>query len=185
MLRYALYTIAYLLMYVIGILLAPILPAFATMQNGPANNGNDYEFGPRLPRWLSWFDTSYDNHLWGDNGWRTEHCPKYWDTYLGEVLWLWRNPIAGFCWSVLAASVNQADSLTVSGDLSANKQSPGWYYIKSSSGLFQFRCYRRFGSVMIGIELGWILDIYIKQPDTAYEQHKKAHFDFQPVIRND
>ena len=52
--------------------LAFVLPFFATEQEGPLNNGNEYGLGPRLPKWLSWFQTP-DNSLDGDNGWKTEH----------------------------------------------------------------------------------------------------------------
>ena len=43
----------------LGMLLAPILPLFATHE-------------AKLPKWLSWFDT-YDNTLDGDEGWQKEH----------------------------------------------------------------------------------------------------------------
>ena len=73
-------------MTILGIILSPILPLFATHE-------------AKLPLWLSWFDT-YDNTLDGDDGWKYEHllflnCKG--DSldpiriYLKRVCWLFRN----------------------------------------------------------------------------------------------
>lgn len=78
MFRYLMLLLAYLVMFIVSMLVAPLLPMFALMRAGPADNANKAEVGPRLPAWLFWFDTSTDNSLWGDTGWRTLHCPKRW-----------------------------------------------------------------------------------------------------------
>ena len=77
MFRYLILLLAYLVFFIVAMLVAPLLPLFATMRDGPADNANKRAVEPRLPRWLFWFDTSTDNSLWGDHGWRTKHCPKY------------------------------------------------------------------------------------------------------------
>ncbi len=81
--------------------LAFILPFFAKQEEGLLDNGTKTGIGPRLPKWLSIFQTP-DNSLDGDDGWRTEHwqwrfkLPVKICTYIGRVGWLWRNPAYGF-----------------------------------------------------------------------------------------
>lgn len=84
-------------------LLCWLLPMFAVNRLGLCDNGTRMCSEPRLPGWLSWFDTP-DNSLYGDIGWRNENCPSHWADYLGMTLWLFRNPAYGFSWSVLATS---------------------------------------------------------------------------------
>lgn len=74
----------------LALLLAPVLPLFARDEYGFCDNANAMRTEPRLPSWLSWFMTP-DNSLYGDAGWRTEHCPDHWHDYWGMVQWLWRN----------------------------------------------------------------------------------------------
>lgn len=179
--------IAYVVMLIVAVLAAPILPAFASMRDGPADNGNKTEIGPRLPRWLAWFDTSTDNSLWGDTGWRTIHCQAHWNDYLGMVLWLWRNPAAGFSWSVLAYTVQPFEVFvaTSSGcglDLDKGRHQQGWFYVLSSFGAFHYRFVKEGGGVQWSFEAGWLLDVYVKDPQ-AVASKPKALFVFQPGIR--
>lgn len=151
-------------------ILAPILPFCATMQFGASDNNHTTEIEPRLPRWLSWFDTSNDNSLWGDLGWRVLHCPALWGTHFGMWLWLWRNPACGFGWNVLSKTVKATDTyeVTSSGcglDLDKSRNAAGWFLIKSSSGAFQFRWVKTFGTLQLSCEAGWLLDKYITKSD--------------------
>ena len=188
MIRYLLLLCIYIPFYLLAMLVAPILPLFAELRNGPIDNNNGYGVEPRLPIWLSWFDTSKDNSLWGDHGWRTKHYPKLWNTYLGQVLWLWRNPAAGFCWSVLAVKIDNAETFSVSHSgnyLSVDKGQGtfGGFFIKSSSGYFQYRVVKKlWGNKAWTFEAGWLLDNYIKS-DIAFAEHPKALFQFQPQVR--
>jgi hypothetical protein len=68
MIRFLIYLVAEQLFNIVAMLLAPILPAFASMQDGRSDNSHCRAVEPRLPRWLSWFMT-LDNSLWGDVGW--------------------------------------------------------------------------------------------------------------------
>ena len=169
-------------------LLAPVLPLFAKMRDGPVDNNNGYGVEPRLPKWLSWFDTSYDNSLWGDHGWKTKHCPEFWNTYLGMVLWLWRNPAAGFCWQVLAANIDLSEEfiLTDSGNgmnVDKGQGTFGWFKITASSGYFQYRVVKKlWGDKAWTFECGWLLDNYMKDRE-ARVKHPRAVFQFQPQIR--
>ena len=187
MIRYISLLCIYIPFYLLAMLVAPILPLFAEMRNGPIDNNNGYGVEPRLPIWLSWFDTSYDNGLWGDHGWRTKHCPKYWQSYLGMVLWLWRNPAAGFCWSVLARDIHATEQFTLkdSGnglDVDKGQGKYGWYFITSDHGAFSLRWCKRVASKVLSFEAGWLLDVYMKDRD-AWHKHPKAAFQFQPQIK--
>lgn len=185
--RYLLLLCIYIPFYLLAMLLAPVLPLFAQLRDGPVDNNNGYGVEPRLPIWLSWFDTSYDNSLWGDHGWRTKHCPKYWNTYWGMVLWLWRNPAAGFCWSVLSYPIDLAETFTISDsgnglNVDKGQGKYGWYYIESSSDAFSFRWCKKVGTKVLSFEAGWLLDVYIKDQSAIIKQ-PRATFQFQPQIK--
>lgn len=188
MIQYTSLLCIYIPFYLLAMVLAPVLPIFAVFRKGPIDNNHGIGVEPRLPMWLSWFDTSYDNSLWGDTGWRTKHCKDRWDSYFGMVLWLWRNPAAGFCWDVLAAEVPASEVLTVthSGNgLNVDKGQGtfGSFLVKSDSGLFQYRVVRRLSwNKVWTFEAGWLLDPYIKSA-SSYRTAPKALFQFQPQIR--
>lgn len=188
MIRYLFLLCIYIPFYLLAMLLAPILPLFAELRGGPTDNNNWFGVEPRLPTWLSWFDTSYDNSLWGDHGWRTKHCPKYWQSYLGMVLWLWRNPAAGFCWKVLARESLLDDQYEVSDSgngLAVDKGQGkyGWYFIRCSrDGAFSLRWCKKVGPKVLSFEAGWLLDVYVKDAKYA-EKAPVAPFQFQPQLK--
>lgn len=188
MIRYLFLLCVYIPFYLLAMLLAPVLPLLAELRNGPIDNNNGHGVEPRLSRWLSWFDTSYDNSLWGDHGWRTKHCPKYWQSYIGMVLWLWRNPAAGFCWQVLAAPIHTDTTFTLidSGNgmnVDKGQGTFGWFKITSNSGYFQYRVVKKlWGDKAWTFECGWLLDNYMKDRE-ARVKHPRAVFQFQPQIR--
>lgn len=113
----------------LALLLAPILPIFAEPRMGKVNNADKEAIGPRLPKWLSWFDTP-DNSLYGDQG--HEERWKYAHSYLQMVVWLFRNPAYGFEWNgPLAANIKPEDVVEVSGNpWIKNRDNPvaGWYF---------------------------------------------------------
>lgn len=104
------------------------------------------------------------------------------------VLWLWRNPAAGFSWQVLAAEIDLAEtfSLEDSGNgmnVDKGQGTFGSFYIKSSSGYFQYRIVKKlWGNKAWTFDCGWLLDNYLKDPD-AVNEIPKALFQFQPQIR--
>ena len=184
MLRYLCLLFIYIPFFIIAMLLAILLPMFAVMREGPADNGNRVAIEPRLPAWLFWFDTTADNGLWGDEGWRNGHCPRRWGSYLGMVAWLWRNPACGFAWSVLSHMVasNETFSMTSSGcglDLDKGRGQQGWFKVTSSRGAFQFRWVRNWAGRQWSLEAGWLLDVYIKSPELQLSR-PRAPFSFQP-----
>jgi hypothetical protein len=187
MIRYVLLLCCYIPFYILAMLLAPVLPLFAKNTYGPIGNNNGFAIEPRLPFWLFWFDT-VDNSLYGDGGWREKHQPKRWNTYLGMVLWLWRNPANGFAWSMLSQDMSKDDTFTYthSGnglDVDKGKGKLGWYYIKCSNGAFSLRwCKRISKGLVLSFEAGWLLDIYIKDT-TSFEKTPITTFQFQPQLK--
>lgn len=184
---FAIRLLAYLVFWVVAMVLAPFLPAFAVMRDGPVDNKHKRGIEPRLPPRLSWFDTSTDNSLWGDLGWRTKHCPNHWGSYIGMVCWLWRNAACGFSWSVLAhaVAVDESFSLTSSGcglDLDKSRRQQGLFKIVSTLGAWQYRWVKEWRGLQFSFEAGWLLDVYIKDRQAIHYQ-PKAIFMFQPSIR--
>lgn len=187
MLRFLLYFAVFVPFYLLCLILSPFLPLFAVMREGPADNNNATAYEPRLPSWLFWFDTTYDNSLWGDHGWRTKHAPTTWGTWRGMGSWLRRNCACGFSWSVIAwpVSADETFAVTSSGcglDLDKSKDRAGWFLIKSSRGAFQFRWVKTVGPVQFSLDAGWLLDIYVKNPANV-SQHPRAVLMCSPLLR--
>ncbi len=184
--KYILLSLLYIPVYILAMLLAPMLPAFSRELYGPINNNAAYGVEPRLPKWLSWFDTYHDNSLYGDDGWKTKHYPKLWNSYLGMVLWLWRNPAAGFAKEVLAKPINlsRVYLLDHSGsELNVDKSyNDGWFFISTDSGLFQYRWVKTYARLQLSLELGWLLDVYIKNPNN-YKEQPRAYYQLQPQLK--
>lgn len=120
--------------------LAFILPFFAKQEEGLLDNGTKTGVGPRLPKWLSIFQTP-DNSLDGDEGWRVEHwqwrfkLPKPLATYVGQVGWLWRNPGYGVGRIILNAPFDV--SFTGNKNVNDSPLVEGYCNVKAN-GLFQF-----------------------------------------------
>lgn len=187
MIRYALLLLLYIAFLLVTAVVNPLLPLFARTREGKCDNANRIATEPRLPDWLSWFSTNYDNSLWGDAGWRTKHCPKHWDTYWGMVQWLYRNPCAGFGWSVLSHRMDLAETFTVehSGnglDVDKGHNKLGWFTIHSSYGAFQYRWVADVGGYRCHFEAGWLLDPYVKNGEAAILAAPRATFMFQPGV---
>jgi hypothetical protein len=89
--------ILYLPIQIITYIITPILPLFIEDRYGYLNNQHALGIGPRLPLWLSWFDTR-DNSLDGDLKFQSVNK----ESYLSKVYWLYRNSLYGFKWTVLA-----------------------------------------------------------------------------------
>lgn len=134
----------------LGLILAPILPLFASHEYGWCDNHSHQDFEPRLPKWLSWFMTP-DNSLWGDATFITINGTTYWSM----VKWLWRNPAYSFALRYLDAPYET----TVYGDKTIkdnDNAKEGWCFV-TANGLFQLVCVKRILSSnrCIYINLGW------------------------------
>jgi hypothetical protein len=163
--------------------LAFVLPLFAKVSDGMINNGTDFGLGPRLPSWLSWFQTP-DNSLDGDEGWRTEHwqwrfkLPAALAKYAGQVGWLWRNP--GYGVGVVCFDSAVPVTATYSGNAAVN-DSPGveGHCLIRAGGLFQLVWVKRISAgKCIYCNLGWNIKGLINEPRNQYT----ATFAFSPRI---
>lgn len=117
-LRWLLFIPVELCFLLVALLLAPVLPLFASEAGW-------------LPPWLSWFGTS-DNPLDGDSGFLSEHAPFLgpqtgWRRYLNRVAWLIRNPAYGFDFAVLGFVASQFTTWQGWGDITADDTRDGWY----------------------------------------------------------
>lgn len=166
----------WLVMEVLGKLLWPFLPMFAEKRYGPINNNNGFGVEPRLPLWLSWFDTP-DNSLWGDDGWQKIHCVNEWNTYKGMALWLLRNSSVGFSRTVLAHTVFQKD-IVYEGDphISVDRGIYGTFKANDGKGTWQYKkVFSLFGK-NIGLNFGWNIDPMVKDGSVSDLCHHKVSF---------
>lgn len=164
-----------LIMAIVGRVLAPVLPLFASKSGW-------------LPAWLWWFQTP-DNSLDGDRKhllrWGTKK--DFWHTYVRRVAWLLRNVCYGFDIYVLGLifdKENQAlvvrgnedisDLKGISGtcvrtlyDKDANVLAFQYYYIKH----YSIGSYR----ACIRLNVGWKLWDWDKE-DKSYAQYVGIYF---------
>ena len=130
--RYLLLSLVTVLLTIVTIIIAPILPLFATEQKGKLNNGSAYGIGPRLPFWLNWFQTP-DNSLDGDDGFQKENGTGY----LAKIKWLRRNP----AYQYGVEYISGQSKATYIGDPTIrdnDNAKEGWCFVRTES-LFQFR----------------------------------------------
>jgi hypothetical protein len=160
-------------------LLSPVLPLFAVVRDGPLDNSNSWGPGPRLNRWLAWFDTP-DNSLHGDYGWQNIHCPTRWNSYLGMVMWLWRNTGGGFSHHVLSRLIHRAD-IQWGGDPTVSAPDrPGLFWAKAG------RYWQRKWVTAIPhtrwffyINFGWLMDTMVKTGTPNERCHYKFSIKFK------
>ena len=167
MIRWLIYLLSLFIMSVIAIFLTPILPAFASPRMGPINNNHGQAVEPRLPVWLSWFDTP-DNSLLGDASWRACHNGGYWS----QVAWLYRNSLYGFKWGPLAAPMSEPR--IIRGDPNVNCNNGHFGTLRITMGVFwQWKCVKRIGQSghCWMLNFGWMLN------DVS---QKRALFMFSP-----
>ena len=177
------YIIPCLLMVFVGWLFSWLFVFFAKMQDGPANNNNGSAIAPRLPTWLRWFQTP-DNSLYGDTGWKLEHCPDYWGCYLGMVMWIMRNPANYFRLNVLGAKVKYGDPVKVWGDpLTADDEKmfhSGWVFIRVGRYWCLYTVIPWMPGRYMDIEFGWALREYIGK--SMSPENKNHIFSFSPRL---
>lgn len=148
-LLYALMALCSLPMTVLAVIIAPILPLFATQQPGWCDNHRYQGIGPRLPAWLSWFQTP-DNSLDGDNTFLMNNGYGYWS----QVKWLCRNPAYSFGLRYLDAPFH-ASYLGDNTIRDNDNAKAGWCFVQAN-GLFQFVLIAPIGfSRCFMVNLGW------------------------------
>jgi len=161
--------------------LAFVIVLFKNNSIGWLNNATQWGEGPRLIKFLSWFQTP-DNSLDGDAGWQSKHSPSYWS----RVQWLWRNPFYGF----EVKTFDGSGGMSYSGDLNCNPTNPGHILVKGH-GLWQFVLYKTVFSKCIYLNFGWNIKALVEPgfitPDqwhdnTALIKNYPATFAFSPRI---
>ena len=161
----------------LAVIIAPILPIFAKPLMGWCNNHSYEAVEPRLPTWLSWFQTP-DNSLNGDATFQTMFPPNQW---WSQVHWLWRNPAYSFALRYLTSPYYTQ----VHGDktIKDNDNAKAGWCLVNANGLFQFTLVAPIGySRCIYINLGWnvrgLVDDNVQPKPDPYQ----ATFVFSPRI---
>ena len=176
---YALYLLLVpvsLILTLIAIILAPILPMLATAQEGWLDNHAKWGYGPRLPTWLSWFQTP-DNSLDGDATFERLNGVSYW----AKVKWLWRNP----CYAFAIRYLMPEYITSVSGDktIKDNDNAKAGWCLVHANGLFQFTSVTPIGySRCIYVNLGWNIRALVDDGVPVKPNPYQATFVFSPRI---
>ena len=160
MFRYLMYMATLLVLQIVTWAITPILPLFRVRRIGPCYNGRLLLDSPRLPLWLSWFDTP-DNSLLGDAKWSSTHDGDYWSM----VGWLYRNSLYGFRCTVLACRILQPASIDYQGDPRVNRNNgiTGLFRARMNGGYWQWKLVIPLVSDMgIMWNFGWQLDEFVK-----------------------
>jgi hypothetical protein len=166
-----------LLITLLAVILAPILPIFTTSQDGWLDNHSQWGPGPRLPTWLSWFQTP-DNSLDGDATFAKLNPPSY----LSQVKWLLRNPAYAFALRYLVPQY----TTSVSGDKTIkdnDNAKEGWCFVHAN-GLFQFTLVKRLFSTSrcIYVNCGWNIRGLVDDNVPNKPNPWQATFVFSPRI---
>ena len=160
--------------------LAPILALLWNTQDGWLDNATKKGAGPRLYKWLHWFQTP-DNSLDGDRTFESNFPENNW---WSKCHWLWRNPFYGFA----VVTFNGSTSMSYSGDLHCDETHPGHLLVKGH-GLFQYVLFKPMFGKTLYLNLGWniraLVDPAFITPDqwhdnTALIADYPATFAFSP-----
>ena len=150
------------LMTILGMILAPVLPLFATHQ-------------AKLPKWLSWFDTD-DNTLDGDEGWQKEHLLALnckgnnldpLRIYLKRVCWLFRNTAYTFSRNIMGVAI-EADNVVVwKGNQKVGNRplSEGYCYATCKHRFMFYYVKKTFKGKCLRVYLGWKLKNKVDHPE--------------------
>lgn len=176
---YALYLLLVpisLVLTLVAIILAPVLPMLATEQEGWLDNHAKWGVGPRLPTWLSWFQTP-DNSLDGDATFERLNGISYW----AKVKWLWRNP----CYAFAIRYLNNPYYTKVAGDktIKDNDNAKSGWLLVHANGLFQFTIVISIGfSRCIYCNFGWNIRALVDDNAPIKPDPYQATFVFSPRI---
>ena len=172
MIRWLTYLIITIIAELLGLLLAPLLPAFRVERLGWSDNHAYKVTSWRLPGWLNWFDTP-DNDLMGDSA----HCRRHATSsdYWTMLCWLARNRAYGLKWGPLAAPMDAKAQLST-GNRNINRNNGQFGTLRIAMGPYwQYKLVKRIGKTGYCwmINLGWLLD------DTS---QPRALFMFSPRL---
>ena len=165
-----------LLLTLVAVILAPILPAFASIQYGWCDNHSYEDYGPRLPACLNWFMTP-DNDLYGDATFKSKNGKSYWS----QVKWLWRNPAYSFALRYITAPY----TTKVIGDktIKDNDNAKAGWCLVHANGLFQFTSVTPIGfSRCIYVNFGWNIRGLVDDNVQPKPSEWQATFVFSPRL---
>jgi len=165
-----------LVLTLLAILIAPVLPLFANNAYGWIDNASKEDFGPRLPKWLGWFQT-WDNSLDGDASFQALNYPSYWS----QVKWLVRNPLPTFALRTLSNPYYTV----VKGDptIKDNDNAKAGWCLVSANGLFQFTSVIPIGFARcVYINFGWNVRALVDDNVQPKPDPYQATFVFSPRI---
>ena len=140
--------------------LAPLIVLFKSNQVGWLDNATKQGSGPRLFKFLSWFQTP-DNSLDGDHTFESLFSPSLWS----RCHWLWRNPFYGFAVKTFDGSTG----MSYKGTLDCNVDKPG-YILVTCHGLFQWVYYKKLGSKCLYLNFGWNIKALVDPAFTTPDQ---------------
>lgn len=175
---YPFYVVLNLIGTILTFPLAFILALLKEDKEGWLDNGTKWGVGPRLFKWLSWFQTP-DNSLDGDHGWEEKHSHSWWS----RVQWLWRNPFYGFAVKYLHGT----EGISYLGDLKCDESNPGSLYVYGK-GLFQYVLFKPMFGKTLYLNLGWNIRAlvdpqYVNDPNNAaFIADYPATFAFSPRL---
>ena len=165
-----------LLITLLAVILAPVMPIFATQQEGALDNGSRYGVGPRLPKWLGWFQT-WDNSLDGDATFEKANPPSY----ISKIKWLIRNPAPSVALRTLTAPYNTS----YKGDptIKDNDNAKSGWLLVHANGLFQFTFIIPIGfSRCVYCNFGWNIRALVDDNVQPKPNPYQATFVFSPRI---
>ncbi len=166
-----------LILTLAAIILSPILPLFASQQDGWNDNHSYWGPGPRLPKWLGWFQTP-DNSLDGDATFEKINGTGY----IAKIKWLVRNPAYAFALRYLTPEYTTA----VSGDKTIkdnDNAKEGWCLVHANN-LFQLVYIKRIFSTSrcVYVNLGWNVRGLVDDNVNPKPNPWQATFVFSPRI---
>ena len=161
----------------LALIIAPVLPLFATQQEGWLDNHSSWGVGPRLPSWLNWFQTP-DNSLDGDAGAVARNGIGYW----AKVKWLWRNPAYSFAIQYLNAPYTT--SVTGDATIKDNDNAKEGHCFIRANGLFLYRAVVRIFNTnrCFYINFGWNIAGLVDPNVDPKPDQWQATFVFSPRI---
>lgn len=176
-LNYALLSASNILVSLLAILLAPVLPLFATVKMGLIDNGSDVGEGPRLPLWLNWFMTP-DNSLYGDATFELINGRSY----LSQIKWLIRNPAYSFGLKYIPGLTPA--TFTGNNLIKDNDHAVPGKLLVHAGGLFQYTYVRQLGSTSrcLYCNFGWNIRALVDPNVPRQNRPYQATFVFSPRI---
>lgn len=176
-LKYVSLVLLSLPMNILALMLAPVLPLLSANAYGWSDNHSREDFGPRLPTWLSWFQTP-DNDLYGDSTFVSLNGKSYWTM----VKWLLRNPLYAF--GVIYLTPEYRTAYIGDPSIKDNDNAKAGYCFVTANGLFQFRYIKRipFTARCVLVNLGWNIMAMVDSGVYPKPDPYQATFVFSPRI---